>query len=222
MNKECDVINPENIILLKNANERKVEKNWSLFDFHGNLRMVYQWYPVEIGKIDWNENTLEIIEKRNTPEYFKNARGTSPGYKKENEIWFVLHKAQQYTNIPDETTFYNYQHFFAVFDLDMNLLRYSELFKLGNSKVEFCIGLIIQNNHTILSYSTMDTNSKISIYENSYIEKIKWYFFESDSELQEITDLLKVKPYITPFRIENTQSTPISIGMNYLSNFVFN
>jgi mannosyltransferase OCH1-like enzyme len=205
MNKEDDdctcsnknIANTENVILLKNSNERKVEKNWSFFDFQGELRMVYHWYPVQIGKIDWNENILEIIETRNTPEYFKNARGTSPGYKKGNEIWFVLHKSQEYTNNQkDHVTFYNYQHFFAVFDLDMNLLRYSELFKLGDSKVEFCIGLIIKEKHTILSYSTMGTNSKISIYDNSYIEKMKWYFceYDSDIKLQEITRLLKVEP----------------------------
>ena len=35
------------------------------------------------------------------------------GYRKQDEIWYILHKNQS---------------FFAVFDVNMNLLRYSELF----------------------------------------------------------------------------------------------
>ena len=72
---------------------------------------------------------------------------------------------------------FNYQQNFSVFDLDMNLLRYSEPFKLDNSRVEFCIGLIIEENRTILSFSSLDTNIYIGTYDNNYINnKLKWWY----------------------------------------------
>jgi hypothetical protein len=57
----------------------------------------------------------------------------------------------------------------------MNLLRYSELFKFDNCKVEFCTGLIVKDESIILSYSLMDTQSMISEYHINDINNIKWY-----------------------------------------------
>ena len=162
-----------NIILptFYDLNKIKIwEKNWSFVTYKTELCVIYNWYPLQIGKIDYEQNEMNIIEiKYNIPEYFKNARGSTPGYIKDNEIWFVLHKAQTHHNS-------NYQHFFAVFDLNMNLLRYSELFKLGEYNVEFCIGLIVKEKEIILSYSLMDTLSFISTYDIDYINtNIRWY-----------------------------------------------
>jgi len=154
------------------------EKNWNFFDHHGELRVVYNWYPVQIGVIDHGSGTLSMTCIRYVPEYFRDARGTSSGFHTGGEIWFVLHKAQTYSHShqSNEATFLNYQHFFAVFDTDMNLLRYSELFKLGAQKVEFCTGLVIEDERTLLSYSLLDTQSYIGEYSNQSIaHDIKWY-----------------------------------------------
>jgi hypothetical protein len=152
-----------------------IEKNWSPFVYQEDLCVVYKWFPLQIGKIDYESNKLNRIEiKYNTPDYFEDARGTTPGYTRNGEIWFVLHKAQTYQE--SDKNYYNYQHFFAVFDMNMNLLRYSELFKFGDCKVEFCIGLIVKESEIILSYSLLDTQSMISIYEmNDVNNGIKWY-----------------------------------------------
>jgi hypothetical protein len=158
------------------------EKNWSYFNYNGELRVVYKWYPLSIGKINFESKTLEIIEyKYNICDFFKDIRGSTAGYTTENEIWFIVHKAQVYIN--NNISYYNYQHSFVVFDLNMNLLRYSELFKFENYKVEFCLGLIIEKNRTIISYSTNDINSKISIYDTYTIKNnIKWYTHSSTTE----------------------------------------
>jgi hypothetical protein len=146
----------------------KYEKNWSLFNYNGDMAIVYSWCPILIGKINVDTNLLSIIDiKYNIPEHFKDSKGTTPGFIFNNEIWFILHKSQR--NI-------NYQHFFVVFDLNMNLLRYSELFKLENQSIEFCMGLIIENDTVILSYSIMDTSTKISTYSIDYINNnLLWY-----------------------------------------------
>lgn len=174
-----------NIILPNNYDIDKIkipEKNWSFVDYKNELCVIYKWFPLQIGKIDYDTNKMNIIEiKYNVHECFNDARGTSCGYIINNEIWFVLHKGitnTKYRKIFNNNgkTYYNYQHFFAVFDLNMNLLRFSELFKLGNCKIEFCIGLIIKEEEMILSYSLQDTQSKVSVYTMDTINNsIKWY-----------------------------------------------
>lgn len=168
-----NIINPEMYDL---DNIRIYEKNWALFEYKKKICVVYNWYPLQIARMYYLNNSMNIMEiKYNIPEFFKEARGSSCGYQKNDEIWFIVHKSQSYGNEQNDIC-YHYQHFFAIFDLQMNLLRYSELFKLGQYKVEFCTGLIVKDDEIILSYSLMDTKSFISIYNMDYINsKIKWY-----------------------------------------------
>ncbi len=150
---------------------KRIEKNWSFVQYQEKLRMVYQWFPLQIGEIV--DSQLNLIETKPMPDYFKDARGSTPGYKQGHEIWFVLHKAQHF--IENGEYFFNYQHFFAVFDLNMNLIRYSELFKFGDCRVEFCIGIVVKNDTILLSYSLMDTQSLVSVYDRDKVNRLKWY-----------------------------------------------
>ena len=158
---------------------RIYEKNWSFVEYKHILHVVFNWYPLQLGKINYETNALDITEiKYTTPEYFKGARGGTPGYIHNNEIWFVLNKAQTYrkNNMLEKKQHWRYQHFIAIFDINMNLLRYSELFKLGDHPIEFCIGLIVRDTAIIMSCSLKDTESIVATYEKQYIEtKIKWY-----------------------------------------------
>ena len=151
------------------------EKNWAFFNYKNQVHVVYNWYPLQIGKINYNTKMLDIIEiKYNVPNYFKKMRGGSPGYYINNEIWFVVHKSNRYRL--NKTNYYHYQHCFVVFDSNMNFLRCSELFKLGEHPIEFCTGLIIKKDEIILSYGLKDTESIIAIYDKSYVEKeLKWF-----------------------------------------------
>jgi mannosyltransferase OCH1-like enzyme len=155
----------------------KAEKNWAMFEYKTKLSVVYDWYPLLIGCINYDSYELDIIEtKTDIPEFFQNARGSTPGCIFNNEIWFVLHKTQNNKIFKTHSPNYNYQHFFAVFDLNMNLKRHSELFKFGDKMVEFCTGLIMEEDRLILSYSLLDTNSYVSTYDYDTIRNsIKWY-----------------------------------------------
>jgi hypothetical protein len=158
---------------------RICEKNWCFVNYKNELCIVYNWFPLQIGKIDYEKNEMDIVEiKYNIPDFFKEARGSTCGITNNNEIWFIIHKSQSidHTYKKKSTTYYNYQHFFAVFDLEMNLIRYSELFKFEDAKVEFCTGMIIKNDELILSYSALDTKSIIATYDIEYINNnLKWY-----------------------------------------------
>jgi hypothetical protein len=166
-----------NIILpnFYDINKIKIcEKNWSFFKYKNELCIIYKLCPLQIGKIDYETNTMNIIQTKNMPSFFENMRGSTPGYEKDNEIWFVFHKVT--VNDSNDKKRYNYKDCFAVFDLNMKLLRYSELFKLGNCMVEFCTGLIVKEKKIILSYSLMDTNSFVSEYDMETINTdLKWY-----------------------------------------------
>jgi predicted GH43/DUF377 family glycosyl hydrolase len=182
-NVENDSYNlKKNIILPKMYDLNKVricEKNWCFVNYKNELCIVYNWFPLQIGKIDYEKNVMDIVEiKYNIPDFFKEARGSTCGITNNNEIWFIIHKSQSidHTYKKKSTTYYNYQHFFAVFDLEMNLIRYSELFKFEDAKVEFCTGMIIKNDELILSYSALDTKSIIATYDIEYINNnLKWY-----------------------------------------------
>jgi hypothetical protein len=158
---------------------RICEKNWSFVNYNKELCVVYNWFPLQIGKIDYEKYEMDIVEiKYNIPEFFKEARGSTCGIINNNEIWFILHKAQFYDIRQNRffNRYHNYQHFFAVFDLDMNLIRYSELFKFEDSKIEYCVGMIFKNDEIILAYSAMDTNSIIATYDIDCINNnLKWH-----------------------------------------------
>jgi hypothetical protein len=163
-----------NVILpsMYDLKNKRYEKNWSFVSYHNDLCVVYKWYPLQIGKINYDTNQLNITEiNYDVPECFRDARGTTCGYEYNHEIWFVLHKAQC---SPDKK--YHYQHFIAIFDTNMKLIRYSELFKLGGCKVEFCIGLIVKEESMMLSYSLLDCTPCVSTYNKSDLfTSIRWF-----------------------------------------------
>jgi mannosyltransferase OCH1-like enzyme len=143
-----------------------IEKNWCYVNYSNKLCIVYKWHPLCICEINNELNTLDIIKfNYKMPNIFKYIKGSSSGVVYNNEIWFVVHTSQKN----------NYQHLFAIFDNELNLLRYSEPFKLDNSRVEFCSGLIIKENNIILSFSSLDTNIYVAVYDIDYINIIKWY-----------------------------------------------
>jgi mannosyltransferase OCH1-like enzyme len=155
-------------------NNKRVEKNWSYMIYNGDLMMVYNWYPLIISKPNFNNNTLNAVKTVLMPDFFKIIRGSTPGYAINDEIWFVVHTSRKAIN--NKNMHYNYQHCFVIFNSNMELVRYSELFKFDDCFVEFCIGLIIEETRTILSYSSLDTNSKIGVYDNEYLKNgIKWF-----------------------------------------------
>jgi hypothetical protein len=155
-----------NIIKPSFYNYERIEKNWVYVTYNNALCNIYIWFPLTICEINYTTYINNIVHiNYKVPEFFMNIKGSSSGVLYNNELWFVVHTSQ--TN--------NYQHLFVVFDNELNLLRYSEPFKLDNCRVEFCIGLIIENERTILSFSSLDNNTYIGIYDNSYIASIKWY-----------------------------------------------
>jgi len=99
------------------------------------------------------------------PDIFNNISGSSCGINYDNLIWFIVHTRSNK----------NYLHMIVAFDEEMNLIKYSELFKFEGQNIEFSYGLLIENNEFIITYSINDKSSHIAFFNYDYIKNdIKW------------------------------------------------
>ena len=143
---------------------RDCEKNWVFYD---DYKVVYQWNPLTLGKIVKKDNELMFEKEKELPmpPFFQQVRGSTNGCTIGNEIWFICHVVEY--SQPRE-----YYHFFAVFDKDtMNIKRWSNLFKYEGEKIEYSLGLIVEEERIIVSYSKWDSTPAIAVYNKKKVEE---------------------------------------------------
>jgi hypothetical protein len=146
------------------------EKNWAFFnDKNSELSIIYKWNPIYICKIDYQKNTLNLEKSiENLPVIFDRFRGSTNGVLYDNKIWFIVHQQNILSN-----NLKNYEHNIVVFDNDMNLIGYSDNFKFEGLLVEFSIGMeITYDNKFVITYSTLDSTSKLSVFTPEYINSL--------------------------------------------------
>jgi len=149
------------------------EKNWVFVG--DDARVIYQWFPLTICKIIDHPDParaadmkyLEVLEEQPMPDFFRHIRGSTHGYEFDNEIWFLAHAVEYGT--PRE-----YYHFFVVFKKVENgsikLDRWSHLFKFEGEKIEYALGLIVEEKRIIVSYSKWDRDPAIGVYDKFKVE----------------------------------------------------
>lgn len=151
-----------------NFNNSSCEKNWVFINYKESTHIVYDWYPLRICKINSTNNELSLVEKREMPCIFSNIRGSTSGFtysmsSGEKEIWFVTHLVSYETPR-------HYYHVIVVFDVNMNLLRYSAPFKFEGLPIEYCLSIIVEDERVLINYSTWDRTTRIGVYDKKYIE----------------------------------------------------
>ena len=143
------------------------EKNWVYVDYKNSTHIVYEWNPLTICKLDKETNLISVTAIKKMPNIFSKCRGSTSGFKYINndktEIWFINHLV----SYEEPRCYY---HLLCVFDEEMNLLRYSAPFKFEDEPIEYCLGLIVENNRIIMSFSNWDRTSRIGIYDKQYID----------------------------------------------------
>lgn len=150
-------------------NESWCEKNWVYVNYKGENHLIYKWSPLDICKINTQTNMIDLVESRKKmPKIFEHVRGSTCGFEYKNEFWFIVHLVAYDTPR-------NYYHMFAVFDSDMNFLRHSSPFKFEGEKIEYTLGLVVEDDRVLVSYSTWDRTSKLAIYDKSYIDTLLKY-----------------------------------------------
>jgi len=171
--------------IIPNFTKSDCEKNWVFVDYKNSTHIIYNWYPLKICKIDYDKNELYSVEERKMPSIFSRIRGSSNGFKYckkvgnnnntnisidiiEEEIWFVTH-------IVSYEQPRHYYHVIAVFDSNMNLLRYSAPFKFEGDPIEYCLSIVVEDEEVIINYSTWDRTTVIGVYDKTYIDSILKY-----------------------------------------------
>ena len=159
----------EPIEIKPSFNNSNCEKNWVYIDYKDSNHIVYKWHPLQICKINDETKELDLVEtKGNMPRIFSHARGSTCGFKYKNEYWFIVH-------IVSYEQPRHYYHVFAVFDSEMNLLRYSAPFKFEGTCIEYTLSLIVEDDRVIVPYSVWDNKTKIAVYDKSYIDSLVKY-----------------------------------------------
>ena len=150
------------------------EKNWVYVNYKDDLAIIYRWFPLTVCStnaftvLDNNTTIDKLIENMEMPKIFQKVRGSTCGFSYKDEIWFICHIVSY-----EEPR--HYYHMFVVLNKEMKLLRYSAPFKFAESPIEYCLGLIIEDDRVITTYSEWDRTTSISVYDKKYIENILCY-----------------------------------------------
>jgi len=151
---------------LNSPNYENCEKNWVFLPREGNVwNMIYKWFPLQIGHL---ENEDFVIDRDiEMPKIFKLARGSTNGFLFNNEIWFVVHFVHH-----NNGNLREYYHMIVVLDSETHeLLKYTVLFKFTiDTPIEYCLGIVVEQDKVILSHSVRDEESYIKVYNKEYIE----------------------------------------------------
>ena len=133
------------------------EKNWVVIP---DGRFIYSWHPFQVGTLE--NSTLSLTSFPSLPNLFTMARGSTMGAKFKDEIWLIVHFVHK---IENEQRFY--YHSIVVFDSNLKYLRHTFPFKFKNIPIEYCLGLLVEDDRIILSHSTNDSKSQLSILPHS-------------------------------------------------------
>ena len=142
-NIETNMIENGNII--ESPNPHDCEKNWIPI---GN-KIIYKWSPLLIGSI--KNNKLSIDSSQETPTFFKHLRGSSNTVEYNNQYWCVVHGVKY-------STPRKYYHMIVVLNNEYKLIKYTVPFCYDTYNIEYCLGLLIENNYVYMTASRNDSN----------------------------------------------------------------
>ena len=130
------------------------EKNWVFCSGPEKTQVVYSWSPLTFGRLDGDKY---ITERQDTdvPAFFKDVRGSSNGFTFGDEIWFLCH-------IVHYASPRHYYHIIIVLDkMTLKFKRHSILFKFNGRPIEYSLGLIVEDDRIVMSYSQNDATASI-------------------------------------------------------------
>jgi tetratricopeptide (TPR) repeat protein len=145
---------------------RECEKNWCYFhDSTDALRVVYDWSPLMYGHIDGQSLVIDG-KHESVPPFFRDVRGSTHGVRVGNEVWFLCH-------IANYTMPRGYYHLFVVLDaVQFVYKRHSTLFKFHNECIEYALGLVIEPERILISYSRMDRTSAVITVPRQLVDSV--------------------------------------------------
>lgn len=157
-NLETNTIENGNII--ESPNQGDCEKNWIPIE----NKIIYKWHPLQIGEI--KNNKLIIDTSTETPKFFRHLRGSSNVVEYNNEYWMIVHGVKY-------TTPRKYYHMIVILDKEYKLKRHTIPFYFETYMIEYCLGIIIENDYIYMTVSRNDNNP---IIVKVYIKNMKKIF----------------------------------------------
>lgn len=141
------------------------EKNWCYaHNQEGKLYIVYTWSPLTVCIQEGNK-LKEYVKHTSIPRIFQDLRGSSNGCLVKDEIWFLTHLVQY--SSPRK-----YYHMIVILDAtSFAYKRHSILFKFHGDCIEYGLGLIVEEERMVLSYSRMDCTSSVICLQRDIVER---------------------------------------------------
>ena len=109
-----------------------------------------------------------MTSSQQTPLFFKHLRGSSNVVKYKNEYWVVVHGVKY-------TTPRKYYHLIIILDTEYNVKKYTIPFYYDRYAIEYCLGLLIEDNYIYMSASRNDSNPIIIKVNVKDINKLFMY-----------------------------------------------
>lgn len=145
------------------------EKNWVHFHHKGDLKTIYSWAPIIYGSLK-NGKFDPDSAIQDVPKFFRDLRGSTNGclvagkHGEGDELWFLCHYVGYST--PRQ-----YYHCFVVLDAEsLKVKRHSILFKFEGEKIEYALGLVVEADRILISYSKWDSESILCEYDRNKLE----------------------------------------------------
>lgn len=132
---------------------------------------IYKWFPLSTCKMVKSNNNFKLVKniEKAMPTFFHLATGSGPGFRYNDEIWFVV----CYVHPMDNTVDYCF-NCIVVLDNSYNCKWYSYPFNLLNKSSDISLGVIVEKDTLIFTHCNNDTRSQISIVDkNTFITKYK-------------------------------------------------
>jgi hypothetical protein len=143
---------------IESPHGRACEKNWCYCD--DALHIVYEWSPLTIY-----DASMNLVQTSAVPDVFQYVRGSTHGVRVGDEIWFLCH-------VVDYSAPRQYYHMFVILDrATLCYKHHSILFKFHGDPIEYALGLIVEPERILLSYSRMDRTSAVYVLRRSIVEK---------------------------------------------------
>lgn len=145
----------EKIIPLKVENNNGPEKNWLPFVNNDGSYFIYSFDPFKLYKLDLEtgKTTLEKCVKLNNID-MSSFRGSSSPIRYNNGWLFTIHQVYYGDYI-------KYLHRFAWMDEKFSTIKFSKLFDFEHLRVEYNMGLYVENNKVFVGYSVFDSTSQM-------------------------------------------------------------
>jgi tetratricopeptide (TPR) repeat protein len=153
---EVDFFKPLNGL----KDEGSCEKNWLPFEDEGEIRVIYDYEPFVVAKVDRNSGSITPVQKCKMPYNLSRFRGSAGPIDFDRGYLFVIHEVT-FRHVGGYTRRY-YFHRFVWMDRKYQLQKFSKPFYFEEKTTEFCSGIcsFVEGGKLILTCGLKDKEAK--------------------------------------------------------------